>query len=265
MAGTFIGSLRFRTVLLVCVAVLPLLGFMLHSAAELQRADLAQAEDELAGVTRFAVTQHSRLVRRAARFIDDLAASQQLGDTDASACSTVAARIIRREPNFANLGAIDSEGRLICSAVPYDQPINVSHRLYFQRALQDRGLVVGALQLGLVTEQITLNFAKPLLDENGRVQSVGFAALNLGWLDEFAADEELPEGSTITIVDKTGTLLAHYPEASQWIGLDVRVPLSCGRSWSRRRAPPSSQVSTASSGSTRSGRSLAYPRAPLAT
>jgi len=48
-----------------------------------------------------------------------------------------------------------------------------------------------------------------------------FVALDLSWLNHLAADALLPEGSTLTVLDGDGVVLARYPMAEAWVGKAV--------------------------------------------
>lgn len=53
---------------------------------------------------------------------------------------------------------------------------------------------------------------------DGTVQAVITTGLDLAWLSELAARAQLPPGSTITIVDGKGRVLARAPGADRWLG-----------------------------------------------
>jgi anti-sigma regulatory factor (Ser/Thr protein kinase)/HAMP domain-containing protein len=44
------------------------------------------------------------------------------------------------------------------------------------------------------------------------------AALDLGWLTRLARQADLPEGSTMTLLDRAGTVLVQYPGPKEWEG-----------------------------------------------
>ena len=86
--------------------------------------------------------------------------------------------------------------------------MNASNRSYFQRALQTRDFAIGDYQIGSITGQASINLAQPVLDSTGQVRSVVFAALSLGWINRLAGQLQLPPSSTLTLVDRDGTILA---------------------------------------------------------
>ncbi|MDP3064374.1 MAG: PAS domain S-box protein [Chloroflexota bacterium] len=50
------------------------------------------------------------------------------------------------------------------------------------------------------------------------MKAVAFAALDLAWLGQFLSELRLPSGSDVLVVDRSGTILARYPDHEQWVG-----------------------------------------------
>jgi len=73
-------------------------------------------------------------------------------------------------------------------------------------------------RVGRVIGKPTVHFGYPALDQEGKIQSVTFAALYLSWLQTLAAGLVLPERSTLTVVDQQGTILVRYPDHENWVG-----------------------------------------------
>ena len=54
------------------------------------------------------------------------------------------------------------------------------------------------------------------------MDGVVFAALDLNWLDTFASRLGLPDGSTLLVLDRDGTVLARFPDGKRWVGASAR-------------------------------------------
>ncbi|HET8760010.1 MAG TPA: cache domain-containing protein [Nitrospiria bacterium] len=140
-------------------------------------------------------------------------------DRDPAACAAVLGPLLDRYPLYANLGAIETNGIIRCSALPIHGPVNAADRSYFQRAMATREFAVGDYQIGRITNRASLNVGYPLLDPTGRVQTVVMAALDLGWLNRLVESASLPPGSVLTVVDRNGTVLLRQPDPGRWVGL----------------------------------------------
>jgi putative nucleotidyltransferase with HDIG domain len=98
------------------------------------------------------------------------------------------------------------------------RPVNSADRGYFRRAMGLKRFAIGEYQIGRVSGKAAINFAYPVLDAGGQVRAVVFAAVDLGWLNRLAATAALPSGTTLTLVDRRGTVLARYPDPDRWVG-----------------------------------------------
>ncbi|MCX6025549.1 MAG: GAF domain-containing protein, partial [Chloroflexi bacterium] len=58
-------------------------------------------------------------------------------------------------------------------------------------------------------------------DETGVVSGVVYASLSLDWLGSLAASAGLTSGSSVTVIDSRGTVLALFPEEEGWVGQEV--------------------------------------------
>jgi diguanylate cyclase (GGDEF)-like protein len=218
MARWSFHRLRNLLVLLVLLAVTPALVLILYTASEQRRVAAAQVQDEALRLARIASSQQQRFIEGARQLLIALAKRPDVRHARAGACTTAFADLLSSYPFYANLGAIRADGTIFCSALPFTRPLSAAHRAYFQRAVATREFAVGDYQIGNITKKATVNFGYPVLDAAGAVQGVVFAALDLAWLNRLAADARLPAGSTLTVIDRHGTILVRYPDAESWVG-----------------------------------------------
>lgn len=215
------SRLRTRLLALVLLAVLPMLGLTLYSALAERTAAAERAESTALRLAKVVAANQSQLTTEARQLLATIAGAPEATGKNAAVCNVFLADVMARWPRYANLGVIGPDGKLVCSALPAAALLDLSDRLYFQLALETRDFTVGEYQIGRITGKPTINFGYPVLDRAGRVQRVVFAALDLAWLNELAADAQLTPGTTLTIVDRTGVILARYPDPERWVGEGV--------------------------------------------
>ena len=134
------------------------------------------------------------------------------------------AEMLKAYPLYLNIGLIEPDGNLTCSAVPLREPVNVADRLYFELAIQTRDFVVGDYQTGRVTKLPAINYAYPLLDAAGNVEAVIYIAQNLDWLTMALAGVQLPSGAVLAVTDRNATVLARVPPAEGAVGMRLAEP-----------------------------------------
>ncbi len=212
---------RLRLMLLVLLATAPALGLTLYTYLEERRAATARAQESALRLARLASDNQERLVDGTRHLLMALAQLPQLRPDNGAACRALLARLLQHYPLYSNLGAIARDGMIYCSGVRTSGPVFAGDRIYFRRALETGDFAVGEYQIGRITGRASVNFGLPVVDEAGRPQAVVFAALDLAWLTQYAAQAELPQGAELSVIDRNGTVLVRYPDAGAWIGKSV--------------------------------------------
>ncbi|MEX2648394.1 MAG: ATP-binding protein [Alphaproteobacteria bacterium] len=126
-------------------------------------------------------------------------------------CSKIAARMMREATGYLNLGFVDADGYVVCSAVETQGRVFVGDRPYIQKSIALKAFVAGGIQVSRTTGKLSLNYALPLVGPNGEVEGVAVAAGDIGFLQEQVASLVLPNGSTAYLIDAAGIVLARAP------------------------------------------------------
>jgi signal transduction histidine kinase len=215
---TRFSGLRFRLILLGSLTLLPILGLMLYTYQEQRQLAITEAQQNALRLARLAANDQEHLIEGARQLLVALAQLPSVQDQDAAACSLFMFDLLREYPLYENLGVANLEGDIFCSAILSATMPNVADRPWFQRALETRDFVAGDYITARITGRATMGTAHPVIDGAGRARAVVFAGIDLQWLDRFVAEAQLPEGSTLTVVDQGGTVLTRYPDPERWRG-----------------------------------------------
>lgn len=197
-------TLRGRLTLLACLATLPAFLFVVYVASGERAAALQRAETESRYVADLASREHAVQVLGAKRLLDRLASDGDgLGNLP-----RILPTILSGFPQFANLGVLGLDGRIVYSVVPPPREISMANIPAFQRALKSQEVAVGTYLVGMIVERPILIMAKALRSAHAQPPLVLFAALDLAWLDRLTKQAGLPSDSALLIVDRDGTILA---------------------------------------------------------
>ncbi len=216
------SSLRARLLLLILLAIIPAVGLILYTAAEQQRQAAIEVMESALRLARIVSGDQERLIEGARQLLAGLAQLPAVWRHDAGACGALFAALLKRFPFYVNLVAAKPDGEIFCGGVPPIGPVNIADRAYFQRALETRDFIVGDYIIGRIIGKPILTLAYPSVDNSGIVRAVVVAGLDLGRLAQLVANAQLPRGSTCTVIDRTGTILARYPEPEKWVGRSAR-------------------------------------------
>ena len=207
-----------RFLVLLLMAVLPGLGLTCYVGFEQRQRAVAEARDDAAHLAHLTATSHEQLIETERQWLATIAQLPEVLSGDPFACQTRFAELRQQSPRYANLAVVTPGGETVCSALPFTPPVNVAQRSWFQRVTRTREFVAGDYQVGSITGKATINVAYPLVDAAQAIQAIINAALDVSWLNKRLAEVPLPEGTTVSLLDRQGTIVARSPDPERWVG-----------------------------------------------
>lgn len=223
----FFSRLRVRLLSLVLLAVLPALGLVIYTAVDQRRMAKADAIATAMRIVRTAAATQKQQIDTSKQLLTTLTLLRDVRPERADDATALFKSLIALHPGYANIGAIDPDGYVFASAIPATNGTYLGDRAYFIAARDTRKLAVGEYQVGRITGKATLNLAMPIIGRlSGQFHGVAFLALDLAWLNQLGAREELPDGSTLTVIDRDARILVRYsiPESDRnWVGTSLET------------------------------------------
>jgi len=141
-------------------------------------------------------------------------------ELDGGRCDPLFAELLRSQPLLLNILLSDTHGALRASARPVPPNISVD-RPYVPQVLSTGRPVVGDLTIGPITGKPTVALAYPVRGPNGDIAGVLALGLNLAQLQSLFGKIPLPEGSVVTLADKSSRVLARSLDSDQFIGKTI--------------------------------------------
>lgn len=218
-SGPIFSRMRTRLILLVLLPVIPMLALTFYTNLEERQNERARVREGAEALSQLAAAKEENFVKNTRQLLATLAEFPFLVfSTNRMICETHFTNLCRLSPDYQNFGLIEADGTLFCSAVKTNGRVNVSDRSYFQRVVETRRFAIGDFQVSRLTHLPSLNFSYPVLNGEGALVRVLFASLKLSLLNDEAAQILLPNGAVINVIDRTGTVLAQFPEPERWVG-----------------------------------------------
>ncbi len=219
-----LDSLRSRLVLLVALAIAPSAVMTIYTGWKEHQNTIAATQENLQRLTNLASINEAHSIHSAQQLLRDLSDVPELlgGETQ---CNALMKRVLAKNPAYANLGLIELNGNVSCSAVPSKNLVNLADRAHFKRAVAERRFIAGNYVFGRVIQKHTINLTYPVIAENGDVLAVVFAALDLVALDQFVAGINLPAGSILITADSQGNIISRRPDPEKWFGRPVSAEM----------------------------------------
>ena len=227
-------GLRFRLMLLVVMAMLPMLGLLLYRAEENRARKLTDLQEEALRIGELSAGSVSQVIEGTRQLLFSVASSVFVLSAENADCSSLFAEHCRHSTYYHDIGVV--HGTVGASAFPpAENPQEFGKYPWFEHLQSHRDFCVGEFQIDETTHKPILVLSYPLPGQaaNQPVSAV-YAALNLDSLQNCISRPKLVYESVIAVVDRKGILLARHPDAAKWVGYQAR-------SWSIFKSTPKSR------------------------
>jgi len=219
------STLRDRLIILVALAVIPSLLLTLHTASEQRRLAAAEGKARALGIAQRVASDHEKLTEGARQLLVGLSELPQVKNHDTASCNNILINVLEKFPTYTGILAAKPNGEVFCSSPALPGSLTISDRPSFQKAIQTKTFVVSEYMIGRLSGKPVITFSYPSL-EDWKVKAYVAAAMDLSWLNRLISGTPLPKDSVIAVIDRSGTLLARYPDPSHWVGKNfAQTPL----------------------------------------
>ena len=223
MKRTFALGLRSRLSLLL-LATFAAIFILAVQHASVRRADeIDMTTAMLLDKAQLIAARQQVMVARAEALLTDLATGDEArpGGSPAECAKFLAVRA-KQEDAFLHSTVVLPNGDVACSGALSQDRVNLADRLWFQSAMQSKGMVISdILASRLLAKRPVVVFARAMRDATGNVSGVLTLALNIDWLQQELEHAGHMAQVQLTLVDAAGVVVAHYPRDDARIGQSV--------------------------------------------
>ncbi|MHB1232742.1 MAG: bifunctional diguanylate cyclase/phosphodiesterase [Burkholderiales bacterium] len=211
------SSLRARLLALIVIAVLPWVGATAYHAWQDRQRAINEAINDEMQLVHDAIVQQDNTVADAKSLLQILSALPEIRAGTPQACKNRLVAVHEQLPGYTNLLVTDAHGTLLCASKG-DGQHNFGDRAWFKQALQTGHFVVTSYLIGRIYGRPILPAAIPIVDARGKVQRVILAAIDVKWIGQLLGMEHLPKGTSISVLDSHGAVIARQPPRPKEIG-----------------------------------------------
>ena len=217
-------SIYARLFIVMCAAAIPMfLGLCFYIYQ--QRSDLidlnkdnAQAYVDLAARDAVGIFKGTREV------LNTISLTPVVQQGDWALCQKYLANLLKTQPLYSEIGILNPQGALLCSASRNSHPIasGLAEDAYFQRALDDLGLTIGTFNADQAQAVSNLAVALTARDKDNQPNLVFYAALNSTRLTRLRPTIQHAPGTSLLILDKAGIVLSAFPASTYAPGQQLK-------------------------------------------
>jgi GGDEF domain-containing protein len=211
-------SIRARLMILAIIAFVPLVLERIHNE-QFDRGQRVEAvyQEALSLARRAAAVQNDVIVSTHA-FLTVLAGTHVVANPSDLACNPLLKNIAASEPWIRILSVANNDGRIVCSSLPGAIGLDISQRPHFINPIKNGTFVVGDYFMGTRDRAPFIVASLPQRRTDGSIESVVLATLDLNWIGQIASALTVRHDSIMLLVDGNGTVLAHEPNPTGWVG-----------------------------------------------
>lgn len=218
------SGLRARILLLVTLAFTPWLLSTLYQNMETRQRAIGEAQENAQRLANIIAFNQKETITETRSFLQILSALPEINKGPQENCRQRLASAFNQTPNYVNFGVLDAHGTLLCDALVTREPMTFSDRAWFKQILKTRHFVVSSLITGKISNIPIIATALPLLNENGVVVRVVWAAIDIGQIKRLLEKINLPEGTEVSVMDANGIIVARHPDRERYTGNPHPLP-----------------------------------------
>jgi len=212
---SYLQKLDARLFLLVLLPLLPAVALVFFTNLEQRDLGTKAVKQDAVQTAELAAAKQEAVIEGIRQLQASLADLPQYRGTNRLLYSSHFLNVKRLYPYYLNYGLLETNGSVFASAVAYSSAINLSEQRFFQEVMRTRRFSIGEYQLEPETGRSCLYFGYPILNADGQVLRVLFAALDLEMLNRSAARVMLPPEAELTVFDRQGHILAANPKPAK--------------------------------------------------
>jgi|GEM_PF-1423224 len=206
-------TIRGGLLLLTLLAVLPSLALQVYDGVARRHHLVEDATQEALRSASSMAQVQVRIADSSRLLLSALALMPQVRHLDIVACTSLFTSLLKQNPMYLNILAIDKDGSIVASGLPFTRT-NLSDRKHVHEALATSTFSAGEYIVSRMAFEPTFPFAFPFHDDAGAIAGELLASVKLSVYDAMFDQLNLPAGSVLSIMDHRGTRLHFRPKSA---------------------------------------------------
>jgi diguanylate cyclase (GGDEF)-like protein len=211
-------SIRARLIVLALLIIAPLVFERIHGleAARVQRNE--EARTEVMDLAQRGVDSQREAISSIRAFLQVVARSYARMPFAAADCNTYLTALASNVPWIRGMSIAGADGKIGCSTEPTAIGLNVSDRGHFQNAMHSHDFALSDYMVNRIRQVPSMIATYPAVKDDGSVNAVVLAVVNLQWIGQLVATAAQHSGATVLLLDGSGTLVAASDDQENLIG-----------------------------------------------
>jgi diguanylate cyclase (GGDEF)-like protein/PAS domain S-box-containing protein len=213
-------SIRTHLLVLVLAITVPFLGFVAFVIYSDMQQGVAQTKRLLRVVANTMASNTGRRIANARRLVELLAARPLVRRVDSNNCDGILKEFLTLYPMYANVGYVDRDGNVVCSAIapPHGEVFSAKNATWFQNVRSLKRFNVAPPFTGKITGKVVSVISTPIWNEHDEMVGAVFLPIDLKTYDPNIPVQLLPSGSHYGFVNEDGIEIWRNVDLNHSIG-----------------------------------------------
>ncbi len=214
-------SIRARLIILALLAIAPLLLERVHGLEKNRAEQVARAYNDVTELAWRGVDAQREIIYSVRGLVQIVSRVYAKVSLDSPGCNQYLTDLTANIPWIRDVSVASTEGRIKCSTQPLAVGLNVSDRPHFRAALTSREFGLSDYLINHVHQVPSVVATFPVIRDDGSLNGVVLAVINLEWIGDLAASAAQRSGASVLMLDSAGTLIAGSADQKNYIGKRV--------------------------------------------
>ena len=214
-------SIRARLVILALLAVVPLMldRVRLLEQTRLERID--EAATEVLELARRGADGQREIITTAKAMLQVMARAYVGMLATGTTCNFYLSDLAASMSWMNGISVVGADGIVKCASLKTAVGVDLSDRPHFRTAMATREFVVSNYVVGRLSKKPTFVAVYPTQAIDPNVRAAIITSIDLQWVNTLITSLERRPGSSVLLIDGTGTVIAGDPSMSAWTGKRV--------------------------------------------
>ncbi|WP_295071518.1 HWE histidine kinase domain-containing protein [Tabrizicola sp.] len=213
-------SLSSRLFVVTAVALLPAVAIAIANIITIQRDRITELHGDAMRTAELVSLEVEQTFAGLESVLRTLAAAPVVRNANGPACSALLADTVKAVPFASELYILNADGSLRCGSSTAEHLDLVSKDLLAETTTEN--LVSGTYQKDAKDGAERLPVALRIGGGGNGASGIALALVDLAWMEERLQARSMSPGNSLTIVDRSGTVLARVPDPETFVGTKIR-------------------------------------------
>ena len=213
-------SLSSRLFVVTAVALLPAVAIAIANIITIQRDRITELHGDAMRTAELVSLEVEQTFAGLESVLRTLAAAPVVRNANGPACSALLADTVKAVPFASELYILNADGSVRCGSSTAEHLDLVSKDLLAETTTEN--LVSGTYQKDAKDGAERLPVALRIGGGGNGASGIALALVDLAWMEERLQARSMSPGNSLTIVDRSGTVLARVPDPETFVGTKIR-------------------------------------------